>query len=140
MPLYTFPVVSPAAFIICTAFIFGDVLPPAVCFSTVDVLPSAVCFSTVDVLLPSRCCYRRGASTVEVLLPSRCLYRRGQHRLRGRRFLGLQRTPICPTGCDTTSRLLFLLHARCPSQHAYSVAWCHVITSDYQDGTQAPQS
>jgi len=22
-----------------------------------------------------------------------------------------------------------------PCQHAYTVAWCHVITSDYQDGT-----
>jgi len=28
--VYTFPVVSPAAFIICTTFIFGDVLAPAI--------------------------------------------------------------------------------------------------------------
>ena len=30
MPSYTFPVVSPAAFIICFSFIFGDVLSPAI--------------------------------------------------------------------------------------------------------------
>ena len=30
VPSYTFPVVSPAAFIICTTFIFGDVLAPAI--------------------------------------------------------------------------------------------------------------
>ena len=30
VPSYTFPVVSPTAFIICTTFIFGDVLAPAI--------------------------------------------------------------------------------------------------------------
>ena len=30
VPSYTFPVVSPAAFIICTTFIFGDVLASAI--------------------------------------------------------------------------------------------------------------
>ena len=30
VPSYTFPVVSSAAFIICTTFIFGDVLAPAI--------------------------------------------------------------------------------------------------------------
>ena len=30
VPSYTFPVVSPAAFIICTTFVFGDMLAPAI--------------------------------------------------------------------------------------------------------------
>ena len=33
-----------------------------------------------------------------------------------------------------------LLPTRCPFQHAYIIARCHVITSDYLGGTQAPQS
>jgi len=51
-----------------------------------------------------------------------------------------RRTPSQHLATTQTSRRTSLLSARCPIQHAYIIACCHVITPDYLVGTQAPQS
>ena len=40
------------------------------------------------------------------------------------------------TGDYTSPPTSFTSANLAPCQHAYTVAWCHVITSDYQGGTQ----
>jgi len=46
-----------------------------------------------------------------------------------------RRTPTQRLATTQTSRCASLLSARCPVQHAYIIACCHVITSDYLIGT-----
>jgi len=49
-----------------------------------------------------------------------------------------RRTPSQRSATTQTSRCTSLRSARCPVQHAYIIACCHVITPDYLIGTQAP--
>ena len=102
---YTFPVVSPAAFIICTTFISGDVLALAISNHSV----AWVYIWRLHLQLGDRLVWEIGA-----------------------RQLNNWRLHESPTSF-TSANL-----ASC--QHAYTVAGCHVITSDYQGGTQAPKS
>ena len=107
MPSYTFPVVSLAAFIICTTFISGNVLALAISNQLVAWFTSGdVIFNWVIV----------GLGMLEI----------------GARQLHNWRLHEPPTSFPSANL------ASC--QHADTVAWCHVITSDYQGGTQAPQS
>ena len=50
-----------------------------------------------------------------------------------------QRTPTQWLATTQTSRCTSLLSARCPVQHTYIIACCHVITSDYLIGTEGIQ-